>query len=448
MKRKQNKYQIYLKEAKELYIKNKCHTDIAKILHKKYDPLIKFETFRVALSKYMNREFEKQPTPSSKKKAAVKQPLKEETAKPFVLSAWNIKTGLMMDVDEYCDFYKLPRKDIVSYKLVSHTGTPYYNILFKENVELSKDLTEEFIAEAIKKHIQPIKVPRYAGEASVNCLRIIYTDTHIAMETNENGFSLFGGVWNETQLFLRKDEMINEIINAHKLFGNFDEIHVMDFGDFMDGWNAETVRGGHELPQNMDNEKAFDVGLSFKVDLIKEIVSLNITDTVKSYNICNDNHAGSFGYVVNSAAKRILEGLFPNLVQVENLRKFISHYTYGKHCFIISHGKDAKAKKFGFRPILDAKAKEAIDGYITNNKLFHTSEFITFEKGDSHQQLFDYTTSDDFDYMNYMAFSPSSEWIQTNFKRGRSGFNLMIVNKEINKKIMIPTEFQWQMAAV
>ena len=50
----------------------------------------------------------------------------------FVLSAWS-KQGHMMDIDEYCATYKLPKPDITSYKLVSHTGTPFYNIVFKEN---------------------------------------------------------------------------------------------------------------------------------------------------------------------------------------------------------------------------------------------------------------------------------------------------------------------------
>jgi len=29
-------------------------------------------------------------------------------------------------------------------------------------------------------------------------------------------------------------------------------------GDLMDGYNGHTTRGGHELPQNMTNEEAFD----------------------------------------------------------------------------------------------------------------------------------------------------------------------------------------------
>ena len=30
--------------------------------------------------------------------------------------------------------------------------------------------------------------------------------------------------------------------------------------------------------------------------------------------------------------------------------------------------------------------------------------------------------SDDFDYFNYPASSPSSQWVQNNFKKGRRGF--------------------------
>jgi len=437
-----SKYSKYLDEAFELYDSqtDKSVVKVAEILHKKYNPKINIQTFRSGLNRQMVLSGKKLVrTPKSKRK----ETKKKTEAQPFVLSAWNFKTGEMMDIKEYCEFYKLPYDDIHSYKLVSHTGTPFFNILFKENKLDLKDLTPEFIEAAIKKHIQPVKLPKYNGGISKNCLRIIYTDTHIAMETNNNGFSLYGGIWNEEELFIRKNTMITDIRESFELFGYFDEIHVIELGDFMDGFNAETVRGGHELPQNMDNEKAFDVGLSFKIELIKAIVKLNITTKIRSFNICNDNHAGSFGYVVNSAAKQFLEAMYTGLVEVVNLRKFINHYFYGKHCFILSHGKDATNKKFGFKPQLDPKAKETIEGYIDNNNITKYSDFITFEKGDSHLQLFDYANSDKFDYLNYMALSPASEWIQTNFKRGRSGYNLMIVTKDKKRKIMLPTEFKW-----
>ena len=113
---------------------------------------------------------------------------------------------------------------------------------------------------------------------------------------------------------------------------------------------------------------------------------------------------------------------------------------YGKNCFILTHGKDGKNLKFGFKPILDAKQIEKIDNYIKEHKLH--DYIIEFSKGDSHQKIFDESTSDVFDYYNYPAFSPSSEWVQTNFKKGFSGFEFFNF-KEDGSKIHIPYKFTW-----
>jgi hypothetical protein len=58
-----------------------------------------------------------------------------------------------MSIDEYCEHYKLPRTDISSYKLVSHTGTPFYNIVFKENV-LDNDIDFSKIKSVLESEIQ------------------------------------------------------------------------------------------------------------------------------------------------------------------------------------------------------------------------------------------------------------------------------------------------------
>ena len=55
----------------------------------------------------------------------------EVADRPFVISAWN-DAGYMMDIDQYCEHYTLPRNDISAYKLITHTKTPFYNIAFKE----------------------------------------------------------------------------------------------------------------------------------------------------------------------------------------------------------------------------------------------------------------------------------------------------------------------------
>jgi len=348
--------------------------------------------------------------------------------KPFVLSAWNDK-GYMMDIDEYCNHYKLPRKDVKSYKLVSHTGTPFYNIVFKENTEITNTIDYSFIEGIVKKHIKPIKrkVKSNIPSKTNTFDRLIYADTHIGMTPNENGFALYGGKWDEEVLNKRLDELCLFVENKQES----DRLVIDDLGDFLDGWDGETTRRGHKLPQNMDNETAFDVGLSFKIKMVD--ILINFYDKIIINNICEDNHSGSFGYILNSAFKRFIEQKYSN-VSVINHRKFINHYFMGKHCFVISHGKDSKSLKFGFKPVLDSKQIEKIDQYIKQNEIYKQCDFIEFSKGDSHQLILDYATSDDFDYCNYLAFSPSSEWVQTNFKKGRSGFVFSNVDYNDNLK--------------
>lgn len=73
--------------------------------------------------------------------------------KPFVLSAWNSK-GYMMEIDEYCKHYGLKREDVSSWKLVSHTGTPFYNIVFKERFEDNSGIDIEAIRSVLNNEIK------------------------------------------------------------------------------------------------------------------------------------------------------------------------------------------------------------------------------------------------------------------------------------------------------
>lgn len=337
----------------------------------------------------------------------------------FVLSAWNTKSGLMMDIDGYCEHYNLPRKDITSYKLVSHTGTPYYNIVFKETI--TEDLGEFDFNEIIEKHIKPVKVKEYpkAKQNDFDCLT--YTDVHVGMETNPDKNSMYPVKWNREEILKTAQEMVKETIKNKK-----SKCLVVDeLGDFLDGFNSQTTRGGHPLPQNMSNEEAYDCGLEFKMILADGLVSH--FETIIFNNICNDNHAGAFGYFVNKAFKEICDIKYKK-IEVNNYRQFINHYFINDICFLITHGKDDKTLKFGFKPQLDPKALEKIDQYCKQNNIYKKAKLIVFKKGDSHQTLFDMCTSDDFYYFNYPALSPSSQWVQNNFKKGRRGFILESYN--------------------
>lgn len=334
--------------------------------------------------------------------------------KPLILSAWG-SDGQMMDIDSYCNTYGLPRADISSYKLVSHTGTPFYNIVFKEQFNVESVDFDKILSKYNNFEVKEFTPPTLTEVSDFDTLT--YTDVHIGMETNADNNSMYAYEWNEKEVIKSLDIMTNQVIRKQ----SSSTLVIDELGDFLDGLNGYTTRGGHKLPQNMTDEECFDLALSFKVNVINDL-HLKYGKIIVN-NICNDNHAGSFGYFVNSAAKNIIENLYDN-VTVNNHRQFINHYYVGDICFLITHGKDDKTLKFGFKPQLDSKGLEKIDQYCKQNGIYKTAKKIVFKKGDSHQALFDMCTSDDFYYFNYPALSPSSQWVQNNFKKGRRGFVL------------------------
>ncbi len=272
----------------------------------------------------------------------------------------------------------------------------------------------------IKKYIKPLKTINVTNN-SVNqdktkdFDKLIISDVHVGMDTDIDNNTMYQCEWNKEELLKTAGVLIEKTLEERES----NVLYVDELGDLLDGFNAQTTRGGHALPQNMTNEEAFDAALEFKMKILNGLIGSY--NEIHFNNICNDNHSGSFGYFVNQAFKSIAEIQYSN-VTVTNHRKFINHYFIGNICFVITHGKDDKSLKFGFKPQLDAKGAEKIDQYLKRNNVYGNCDLIVFCKGDSHQALFDLCTSDDFYYFNYPALSPSSNWIKNNFKLGRRGF--------------------------
>jgi hypothetical protein len=323
--------------------------------------------------------------------------------------------------------YEACKEAGLNYDKVSHYWHKgkHFSINVKKNDDVSIDI-ERIISDCMSNY-QPIKKIKHVTKCDMFD-RLVWTDVHVGMDASRKGLALYPIDWNADMLFDRINEMSSFVMENK----SSDTLIIDELGDFMDGWDGETTRKGHKLPQNMTNEEAFDIGLKAKLLLI-ELLSSEYK-YIYCNNICEDNHAGSFGYVVNSAFKQIVDHKFNN-VEVVNHQKFINHYIIGSHAFIITHGKDSRNLKFGFKPILDPRTSEKISQYIRHNSDLRFIENIEFSKGDSHQCLFDMCTSDEFDYFNYPAFSPSSEWVQTNFKKGRSGFVMQNISRSSSQKI-------------
>jgi len=348
-----------------------------------------------------------------------------------------VKRTLNKDGEVITKVEKLTSKELIEIpinhqiKRVSTNVATNQQWVITEPIKNSKvDFEEIDFLKILEGKIEPVSINN-KYKSNVKFDRAVFTDVHIGMDVNKDGYSLYDGLWNEEQIFLRLEIFVNEIIKNKKS----NTLFINELGDYLDGYNGETTRGGHKLPQNMDNQKAFDIALLFKIKLVDAL--FQYYNKIKFVNICNDNHAGSFGYIVNSAFKTYIELKYPNNIEVINQRKFIDHYIIDNRCFILTHGKDDKSLKFGFKPKLDAIQIEKIKNYIDEYKLHQYQ--IEFGKGDSHQLLFDHTSSTAFEYQNFGAFSPPSDWVKTNFKNTLSSFttfNYYDKQKTINHFIL------------
>lgn len=335
---------------------------------------------------------------------------------PFILSAYDKETNSILSVQEFCKKYNLPADSITSFKfLPHHYKHPTYHIVFKEQiVDEIKDFDFESL---VKKWSTPINITPKKVPFAYDFDAITYTDVHIGMETDSDGSAMYAEPWNKDEVMKLAHRIVTEALD----YKRSNTLTIDDLGDLADGLDGQTTRGGHNLPQNMTNEEVFDCAFDFNMYILDGLAPHY--EKVIINKVCNDNHSGVFSYFINKMFKNMAEHRY-NHVEVNLHRTFFSHYIVGDIAFVISHGKDKVNKKFGMKVKPDPQTIETVDQYIKRMGLYGKCKRIIFKKGDSHQALYDFCSSDDFDYFNYPAASPSSQYIQDNYKKGRKGFVL------------------------
>ena len=368
------------------------------------------------------------------KTVITKKEKQEDVVIPFVLNAWNNKTGKPMNIDEYCDTYGFNREDIVSYNMVTHNKTPYYNVKFKEvHIGVDGDEVLESFKSALDKMAEAPKVISSNLNEHIDADRLVITDIHIGMDPNPEGKSIYKFKWNKEKLFKTANEIVASVIRKQRS----KVLIIDDLGDLPDGLGGKTTRGGHGLPQNMTDIEVFNAAIEFKLQLVHELKGYYTFIYVN--NVCEDNHGGVFTNMINTAFKKIIDVKYQDVL-VTNHEEFFSHYVIGSHCKILCHGKDSKDLKYGLGVKPTPETISKIEQYIDHHEIPYQTLSIEFSKGDSHQCVYDMAASDKFNYMSYPALSPSSKWIQSNFKKGRRGFvieHLTNKNEDIRSTIWI-----------
>lgn len=358
----------------------------------------------------------------------------EETDESFVLEEQKNDNG--SSIHEFKQHLKkvgVEEEDIKSVKFwQTQSGELRYSIV--KNFDSTQDDKEnqynrivETLQKAIKPFqlsVKPIKVHRG--------LFVNTADKHIGSSVPE--YSLYDNDYTALSFEERMQGVVNLILKQYEVYGTFDTIFLNDLGDPLDGYNGYTTRRKHKLPQNMDNEEAFDTYLEVHKRFFDTLIHSEVANHYVFNAVTNDNHSGAFGYCAHRALETYLNVKYPQ-VQTFITKRFITHFHYGNHTIMLCHGKDSEDMNSGLPLHLDAKTDNYIGDYIKNYKL--SGKNLHFIKGDLHQAASQVGKT--FRYRNCMSIFGASNWIQNNFGNTKPGISIDILDKygdevvEINK---------------
>lgn len=295
-------------------------------------------------------------------------------------------------------------------------------------------LDVEQIIEELKNVLEDSVVPEtYTKvEASNKSIVCISSDKHIGMEVSEN--SIYINPWDKKIFGERMNYIYKAIREKAHINGSFENCILVDLGDMTDGYNGETTRGGHKLPQNLSTEEQFNVAFEYSKMQIDYLISSSVANRYTLVFQCNSNHSATIDYMV-ARAMEIYCGLKYSNVEIVINQKHLDYFTIYDHTYIYTHGKDSVDMKGGLPKVLDNKTEVYINDYIRIKKL---GGRISVIKGNDHISGEQYAKN--FRYKNIPALSEPSKWVQTNFGMGSAGFTMEVVNSNDNKIDTI-TEF-------
>lgn len=339
-------------------------------------------------------------------------------------------------LEEYCDAHGIPVDDVTGYW---HKGK-YKDVGLSVRVDANKE--EPFTIEDVKEVVEdivtgykPVTLDSVYRFENVNkrknnkqALKLVLSDIHTGMDTNPDHKSLFPYIYNEEIFNKNLNEVYESIIEEYKNNGKFELFIFNDLGDGLDGWDGYTTRGGHKLDQAYNNRQSFRIYVEGKYKLIRRVIEAGVADNYSIRAVSNCNHSGDFGYIANKTLEYMLQCAGVD-VEFHHIERFMEHFVYGEHCFILTHGKDSNYMTKGLPLVLNDRTINFVTDYIIDNKIH--SKYIHLEKGDLHQ--IGYQSCNRFDYRNYMSFAPPSAWIQHNFGSCYSGYSLQIISKHTNK---------------
>lgn len=327
--------------------------------------------------------------------------------------------------------------DMPGWKLSSYWNKAQHDgrFLVSANISQTKNtdvavMQEDFLA-AIREVFTDVKMKPYTVpyKKSNNKSLMVYTsDKHIGAYVPENG--LYKNEYSADVFAKRMQLLLEEIFYQESIYGHFENIYILDLGDALDGWNAQTTRGGHRLPQNMNNRQCFDTYLRAHKYFFDTLLTSGIANKFHFKAVTNDNHSSDLAYMTTRALEEYLNLKFPQMT-TKILNQFIEHFVMDKHTFIMCHGKDSEDMKHGLPLHLNDKTINFINNYIDYHKISTEDNTIHFIKGDLHQDTVESSTK--FRYRNTSSMFGSSKWAMHNFLPQAPGVSFDVIENNTSR---------------
>lgn len=243
-------------------------------------------------------------------------------------------SGKVMNIDKYCKHYNLPRQDIKSYKLVSHTGVPYYNVVFDEQLDESEidwDRLRLVLNQQIEKTYQYKSTRAKLKESGVLKWADLHFGAHIRnllLTSDYDDEILYKGL-------MRSAEKFNRI--------GYNKGHVHIHGDLIESFSGlNHINSWHSMDKDLIGPKA----VIMCVDLLDKVFqSINNLGAIK---IVAGNHdrtsKNNDEDVKGGAAELIAWGLRLKGYDVEFHPYILTHEVDGIN-YIIMHGDKVLSKR-------------------------------------------------------------------------------------------------------
>jgi len=281
---------------------------------------------------------------------------------------------------------------------------------------------EETCRELMGTQKKQLKVNKKATDKA--CI-VTMTDEHVGMAIDKD--SLFSYEYNADAYTNSMGKVFEAVMKEFRTHGTFDVLYIDNLGDGQDGWDKKTTRGGHELTQNMSNSEVFKTCLLTKWDLLENLIDKGVARKVVFRTVSNANHSSEFEKSIAIALQTLVNTVYDNeIAEVDILTKFIEARYYGDHGFLLTHGKDEKFMKAPLPYTLNDRTIVLISDVIDHYKI--DAPYLHVHKGDLHCIGYDARPMK-FDYRNFGAFSPPSNYIGHNFGNSKSSFAIDIVDK-------------------